>query len=86
MSQDELPISITSELDSSITSTFESSNVYEPVVYNTDQGKSCTEASKKTETTSAAVTNNDKVRTCSNIMQYVFYCCNDHTSVCLTNA
>ena len=61
MSQDELPISITSELDSSITSTFESSNVYEPVVYNTDQGMSSTEASKKTETTSAAVTNNDKV-------------------------
>jgi len=61
MSQDELPISITPELDSTITATFESSNVYEPVVYNTDKEMSSAEASKKTVTTSAIVTNNDKV-------------------------
>ncbi|XP_065905172.1 tyrosine-protein kinase Fer-like isoform X2 [Dysidea avara] len=57
----ELPIPVTPDLDSSFVTTAESSNVYEPVSYNTENGMSNTETSKTPETSSATVATNDKI-------------------------
>ena len=70
----EQPISVTPDLDSSFAATVESSNVYEPVSYNTENGMSNTETSKTPETSSATVATNDKVLLC------IIYYYNDHVS------
>jgi len=56
---------MTPDIDTSFTAPMESSNAYEPVMFNVDHGM-CSGDSKKPETSGAAVNNDDKVLLCNN--------------------
>jgi len=65
-SQLDQPISMTPDIDTPLTAPVEGDNAYEPVTFNADHGMCSGKASKKPETSGAAVTNDDKVLLCNN--------------------